>query len=360
MFPATLLSAADGPVNDALSRSLQRDLDEVGRRFSDELRSDLDCVNALSAHVQRYRGKMLRPALLLLSARAAGELTEPRPSPGSDASRDALLTMATVVEMVHMATLVHDDILDEAEVRRGGATINRLAGNESAVMLGDYLISHAYHLCSCLRLPWAGRVVAAATNTVCEGELLQLHNRGNWALDESTYREIIRRKTASLCGVCCRVGARLVGVDEAVTQHLGRYGEQVGEAFQIVDDLLDLTGEEHAVGKTLGRDVEKGKLTLPLLRMLASLDDDGRAQAVALLGRLCGEEGADTATNGHRREPMRRLAAMVADSGAVEASLREAWTLVERAKACLVEVTPDSPARQALLGLADRVVDRGS
>src|SRR5690606_33082713 len=120
---------------------------------------------------------------------------------------DAHRVVATVVEMVHMATLVHDDILDDAQVRRRGATVNHLHGNESAVMLGDYLISHAYHLCSSLDQPAVSRIIADATNVVCEGELLQLANRNNWALDEKTYFEIIRRKTASLCGTCCRLGA---------------------------------------------------------------------------------------------------------------------------------------------------------
>src|SRR5690606_17219672 len=121
--------------------------------------------------------------------------------------------LATVVEMVHMATLVHDDILDDAQMRRRGATINHLSGNEAAVMLGDYLISHAYHLCSSLDDQAVSRAVARTTNTVCEGELLQLANRGNGELDERTYFEIIRRKTASLCGLCCRLGASLAGAE---------------------------------------------------------------------------------------------------------------------------------------------------
>ena len=354
--------------DDAIDDALRRELAEVEARFVRELRSDLDCVNDLVQHIERYRGKMLRPTLVLLSAHAAAAAPpdDPTDDPGHDPARDARQTVATVVEMVHMATLVHDDILDEADIRRRGPTVNRLAGNESAVMLGDYLISHAYHLCSSLGESWVSRALAAATNTVCEGELLQLSNRGNWAMGEATYRDIIRRKTASLCGASCRIGARLQGVDDAVVTHLGRFGELVGEAFQIIDDVLDLTGEESRVGKTLGRDLDKGKLTLPLLRMLDTLDPDDRRHAEQLLTRLTGDnrpasppDAADPVhRNGHGDAALDEVGRLLRRSGAIAASSDEARELVERAKACLCEVAPDSPARRTLLTMADRIIDR--
>src|SRR3954454_12621037 len=168
----------------------------VEKRFLAELNSEIACVNTLVKHVSRFRGKMLRPTLVLLTGAACGELTP------------AHTVIATVVEMVHMATLVHDDVLDEAELRRQGATINHLRGNEAAVLLGDYLISHSYHLCSSLESQLASRMIGRTTNIVCEGELLQLDNRGNIDLDEPTYTQIIERKTASLCATCCYLGAR--------------------------------------------------------------------------------------------------------------------------------------------------------
>src|SRR5687768_5233602 len=183
----------------ALTECIAPQMAAVERLFHEELTSDLAPVNTLIKHVSRFRGKMLRPTLLLLAGKACGELV------------DAHVTLATVVEMVHMATLVHDDVLDEAELRRKGATINHLRGNEAAVLLGDYLISHSYHLCSSVdsgvvasattsparKLPpqFASRLIAKTTNEVCEGELLQLDNRNNLDLDEQTYLEIIRRKT---------------------------------------------------------------------------------------------------------------------------------------------------------------------
>src|SRR3954469_7841403 len=211
----------------------------VEKRFLAELKSDINCVNTLVKHVSRFRGKMLRPTLVLLAGRTCGELN------------DAHTVIATVVEMVHMATLVHDDVLDEAELRRKGATINHLRGNEAAVLLGDYLISHSYHLCSSLDSQLASRLIARTTNHVCEGELLQIDNRNNIDLDEDTYLEIITRKTASLCAMCSLLGAEFAGAGEALVAPLETYGRCLGIAFQIQDDILDIVGDADTVGKTL-------------------------------------------------------------------------------------------------------------
>src|SRR5436305_6744720 len=191
----------------------------VEKRFLAELKSDINCVNTLVKRVSRFRGKMLRPCLVLLAGRACGELT------------DAHTVIATVVEMVHMATLVHDDVLDEAELRRKGATINHLRGNEAAVMLGDYLISHSYHLCSSLDSQLASRVIARTTNQVCEGELLQTDNRNNFDLNEETYLRIITRKTASLTAACCVLGARFSGASDEIASRLETFGLSLGIAF---------------------------------------------------------------------------------------------------------------------------------
>src|SRR5271155_801751 len=147
-----------------LTEDIAEELSAVERRFQDELVSDLGCVKTLIKHVSRFRGKRLRPTLVLLAGKAAGGIN------------DAHVVIATVVEMVHMATLVHDDVLDDAELRRKGATINHLRGNEAAVLLGDYLISHSYHLCSSLESQFASRLIGRSTNECCEGELLQIEN----------------------------------------------------------------------------------------------------------------------------------------------------------------------------------------
>src|SRR5437773_1924004 len=247
-----------------LTECIAPQLAAVDVRFREELISELSCVNALVKHVSRFRGKMLRPMLVLLSGRACGELT------------DAHVTLATVVEMVHMATLVHDDVLDEAELRRKGATINHLRGNEAAVLLGDYLISHSYHLCSSLDSQLASRTIARTTNQVCEGELLQIDNRNNLDLSEETYLQIITRKTASLCATRCYLGATFAGGSEAQIAALEPYRRSPWLAFQSQDDILDIIGDAETVGKTLGIDIEKQKVTLPVIHFLRTAPAEHR------------------------------------------------------------------------------------
>ena len=326
----------------AIGGQLREEMAEVEARFAAEVLSDLSCVNDLLAHVERYRGKMLRPMLAL----ASGMITSPRGTDLSESHR----VVATVGEMVHMATLVHDDVLDEAEIRRGGVTLNHLRGNETAVMLGDYLISHAYHLCCSLDSPLASRLFSQATNTVCEGELLQLANRNNWHLDERTYFEMIRRKTASLCGVCCRLGAMLHDAPRPTIEALSEYGEQLGVAFQIVDDLLDLTGEEKTVGKSLGRDLAKGKLTLPLIHAVAGGSPEQRDELLGLLHRIGGADDVDEEAVGQVRR-------RVVELGSVEYGYGWAKRLVQLARRSIAPL-PEAPARTLLMGMAEAVLTR--
>ncbi|MHC4696560.1 MAG: polyprenyl synthetase family protein, partial [Planctomycetota bacterium] len=196
--------------------------DELGlveRIFDEELASEVPFVNDLCDRVRSYRGKMLRPALLLLSGRAAGSLSRTH------------ATLGAVVEMVHVATLVHDDVLDEADERRGRASVNAVSGNVAAVLLGDYLISHAFHLCSGLESQYASRRIGATTNAVCEGELLQNQQRGNPDLGEPSYFELIRRKTGALTATSCELGAHEAGAEPGVVAALRSYGMSAGVAF---------------------------------------------------------------------------------------------------------------------------------
>ncbi|MCG3136272.1 MAG: Octaprenyl diphosphate synthase [Phycisphaerae bacterium] len=244
----------------ALYSPIVAELRAVEERLLGELYSDLPLINELCAHVQGYGGKMLRPSLLLLAAQACGGI------------RDAHLTLATVLELIHLATLVHDDVLDQAEIRRNKPTIARMTSNETAVLVGDYLISHAYHLCSSLDKPAVARQVAACTNRVCEGELLQVHTRGQWSLSPELYLEIIRRKTAALTAAATELAATLSDCPVEWCRALHVYGEQVGIAFQIMDDLLDLTGNTVVVGKSLGSDRRLGKCTLPVIHFRRDAD----------------------------------------------------------------------------------------
>lgn len=236
-----------------------------------ELSSDDPFVDNLVKHAFRLGGKRLRPALVLLAAKATGTV-----------NRDHIV-LATVVEMIHTATLVHDDVLDEASMRRHRPTINALSDNEASVLVGDFLFTHAFYLASSLETTFACQTIGRATNIVCAGEMRQIHSRGNFALTEAQYLDIIEGKTAELCACCCRLGAHYGGASAQVVDALDRYGRNLGIAFQIVDDVLDLTGDEGSMGKSLGTDLEKQKPTLPLIRLLEQSAPEERAELVELL-----------------------------------------------------------------------------
>lgn len=324
-------------VQDAIAAGLER----VAERFDRQLRSDLPPVSRLVQHIENYRGKMLRPTLVLASGLAAHGARAAAPL------NDVHTTLAAVVEMIHMATLVHDDVLDEADTRRRGQTVNRLHGNETAVILGDYLIAAAYHLCSQLDSQQTALLVAHVSMTLCAGELLQLSHRGDFSIDEPTYFEIIERKTASLVALSARLGADASGADSATARRFERFGLNVGVAFQIQDDLLDLTGVESALGKPVGQDVAKGKLTLPIIHHLSSVAATERGRSLLLL-----DHAAESGSRGGAA-----LVHALESSGSLAHARRKAEALVADAKAELGPI-PDSPAKSLLMAMADAVVNR--
>lgn len=318
-----------------LSNLLGTELEEVSRIFESQLASEFPPVNTLSVHVARYRGKMLRPTLVLLSGLAVDE------SADSSVLCHEHRTIAAVAEMIHMATLVHDDVLDESPVRRSGATVNSLHGNEMAVMLGDYLISNAFHLCSTLGRPEVSLRLGSITNTLCEGEIVQLHHREDLELTEDLYFTIVTRKTASLIGGCCELGAHMSQADPTTQAALRKFGIDVGIAFQITDDLLDLTANQGDVGKTTGRDLDMGKLTLPLIRALQHGDESSRRSISALVRDRCHAQ----------------LRERLCEEGWFESAEMTAVDLVASARRHL-DVLPDNQATTMLHLVADAVVAR--
>jgi octaprenyl-diphosphate synthase len=324
---------ARGPLS-ALVAPIAAELAEAERIFAAELSSRWPFVADLVDHCARFRGKRLRPALLLLSARACGGIRPVHP------------VLAAVVEMIHTATLIHDDVLDEAVLRRHAATVNAAWGNETAVLLGDYLFTHAFHLAASLESTLACRWIGRATNLVCEGEMLQIHNRGNLALDETSYLTIIRGKTAELTAVACRLGAHYAGAPKATVEALAHYGRDLGVAFQIADDVLDLCGEERTTGKTLGTDLEKQKLTLPVIRLLSVAPPD----VAATVRDLVAEPGLD-----HRRALRPYLEA----TDALEYAWARAHHHAARAAAAL-DPLPASDTKRLLQSITRQVVHRAS
>jgi octaprenyl-diphosphate synthase len=241
--------------------ALWRDIIEPVRPFLDQVAFTLgEQIQAFDPEIAQYaryaltnQGKQLRPVLVALSGQAAGEMNE------------SLVTVAAIIEMVHLATLVHDDICDEAEIRRRRPTLAAHWGNEVSVLVGDCLFAHALELAASFPTPEVCRAVAAATNTVCAGEIVQTQQRRNPEFSRAEYFKILQMKTAELFALSCELGAALSGGSSSDRGALRRYGMALGTAYQIYDDCLDVFGSEVAVGKSLGTDLANGKLTLPVL-----------------------------------------------------------------------------------------------
>ncbi len=329
------------PAHATISPILAAGLRRVQARFRDQLDTPIGPVAQLCAHVERYRGKMLRPTLTLLSTLAVEPALVRAEIP------EAQITIAAVIEMIHMATLVHDDVLDEADIRRGGDTVNKRRGNEAAVILGDYLISKAFHLCSTLENQAVALRVGEVTSIVCEGEMLQVAASGRLDLTEREYFDIIERKTAALIGVACELGAARPGENETVARRMWEFGLMVGVAFQIQDDLLDLTGAEHVVGKPVGRDLEKGKLTLPVIHYLAGLSEGERPEAEEFLR-----------SNGMGGGGRRLISERLNRSGSIAFARARAAGLIEEARVLLRDGLAESEARASLESLAMAVISR--
>lgn len=311
---------------------VRSDLEKVEREINLESIASVEAVTSIGQYLQAGGGKRLRPILLLLSGKLFAPTTE------------SAIRLAAVVEMIHTATLVHDDVLDGASVRRHAATVNAAWGNQASILLGDYLFTHAFHLTSTLGEADACRLIGEATNRLCAGELHQICERGNLALSEDAYFDIIDGKTAELTSCCCRLGALYGGMDTDSVEQLATYGRSLGMAFQIADDLLDLIGEERSAGKSLGTDLEQQKLTLPVIYHLQQAPKQNTQ-------RLC--ELLSSPTN-HKRDA---LARELAASGAIDYARGRAEAYAAHAAKHLA-VLPASECKDILEYLTDKVVHR--
>lgn len=311
------------------------DLAAVGQRYSDILAVHSERVREVVSPSARFGGKRLRPALTCLAARVVAGRASPD-----------VITAAAVVELIHTATLVHDDILDGAVVRRKVATLNARFGDQLAVLGGDVLFSKAYRAAAHLDDPFAARYLSDVVGEILEGEIHQDLVARNPALTHDEYRRIIRGKTAALYEAALVVGAHYAGASRAQRDALGRYGHHLGMAFQIVDDRLDLTGDEGTVGKSLGRDLSEGKTTLPVILWRDGLPEDARAQA-----------RTQVETAWESPEAARALAALLERSGALEAADEHARREVAAARESL-QGLPAGPARDLLDRLGDYVLVR--
>jgi len=316
---------------------VQADLEQVRAAFKSILAAVSHRSRDMVQQSASFTGKRLRPALTCLAGRiAGGKMTEP------------LATVAAVVELIHTATLVHDDILDGADVRRKTETLNARWGEQTAVLVGDVLFSKAYHAAANLEDRYASRYLSEIVGEVLEGEIHQDVMARNAELAEDEYYKIIRGKTAALYEGALKVGAHYGGGDEALKTALGDFGHHLGMAFQIVDDRLDVTGDEATVGKSLGRDLGEGKTTLPVIYWLAALEGEDREAAHALIERAWDDEGA-----------ARDVGRALRESGALERADAAARTHIDQALAKLADL-PSSAERELLEMVAQFVLSRTS
>jgi octaprenyl-diphosphate synthase len=334
-MPKSILTADAVPVAvtiASLRAILEDDLLAVDRVLREALRSDVVLIRQVAEYIIGGGGKRLRPSLLLLSAQACGY------------RGDHHHTLAAVVEMIHTATLLHDDVVDESSLRRGNATANAMFGNAASVLVGDFLYSRAFQLMVTVDSMRVLQILSDATNVIAEGEVLQLLNANNPEVDEAAYLNVIQRKTAKLFEAAARLGAVIAGASRPTEDALADYGMHLGTAFQLIDDVLDYTGDHAEIGKNLGDDLGEGKPTLPLIRALAT----GSTAEVALIRAAVREGGlAD----------FQPVLAALQRTGALTYARERAEDEAQRAATCLSTLMP-STYRQTLLELSVFAVTR--
>ncbi len=307
---------------------------EVDTVIRERLASEVVLINQISHYIVSAGGKRIRPMLVLLFSRALGFEGRERHE------------LAAVVEFIHTATLLHDDVVDESDLRRGRQTANALFGNAASVLVGDFLYTRAFQMMVSVNRMRVLQVLADATNTIAEGEVLQLMNMHDPDIDIPAYLKVIRYKTAKLFEASAQLGAVLAGAPSEVEERCAEYGRSLGTAFQLIDDLLDYEGNTAELGKNVGDDLREGKPTMPLLvAMQRGSDDERRFVREAI------EQGSV--------ERLPQIIEIVRKTGALEATREAARVEADRARRAL-EVLPLSPYREALLELCVRSVDRSS
>lgn len=343
---------------------VRADLDALERFFRTELSSEDAFVGELITHVLATRGKMLRPALACLSAAASGG--------GAGAAQDRL-GVAGAVELIHVASLIHDDVIDAADLRRGQASVNAVWGNQVAVLLGDFLFAKAFHILARLRTEGAAAAMAAATVRMAKAEIIQIKHGNTPHTDEAIYFGIIDGKTAALTEAACRCGAMTAGARADAAAALAAFGLEWGMAFQITDDALDVTATADHLGKPIGSDIQTGKVTLPIIyalrdapeqdarRLREILDADGsRARAAAAVALSAAGHAAVPEPG---RPPagappaLPEVQAILARTGAIERALAVARERARRAAHAL-DGLPPSAARDSLAALVEFVTVR--
>ena len=316
----------------AIQQLVAADLLAVDKCIETRLHSDVELVNQVSRHIVHSGGKRLRPLLALLGAHAFGVRDQRH------------IELAAVVEFIHTATLLHDDVIDVSLLRRGEKTANAVWGNEASVLVGDFLYSRAFQMMVSTNSMRVMEVMAETTNLIAEGEVLQLLNCHNPATTEAQYLQVIRAKTAKLFEAAARLGGIINGCETAQEQAIATYGFHLGTAYQLVDDILDYRGTPSNIGKNVGDDLAEGKPTLPLIFAMR----EGSAAERSVISHAIEQGG---------REKINEVIGAVESTGAITYTSRAATVEADLALEALLEV-PSSPYRDALEGLAEFAIQR--
>jgi len=309
------------------------DLKEYNRTFSLLMSSDVKLVDEIAKYIVKHKGKQFRPALLIASARSVAEPNQ------------ATYITAGVVELLHTATLVHDDVVDDSELRRGFPTIHKVWKNKIAILMGDYLLAKSLIAATEAESLEIMNSVATVAKRLIKGEILEIQKARKLDVTEADYFKIIADKTGSLISACCELGALTVNANEEQRVALKRYGENLGLAFQIKDDLLDYESNKGILGKPVIADVKEKKLTLPLIYSFNGTTDGEKRKVLKII------------KNGAVRRDVRYILDFVSEHGGLEKAQEKAFSLRDQAKEALKKLTP-SDARFSLEALADFVVDR--
>jgi octaprenyl-diphosphate synthase len=320
------------PTQNSITELIAPEMAAVNLVIRQQLHSEVPLVNQIAEYIISAGGKRIRPVLVLLMANAYQYQGKHHHD------------LAAIVEFIHTATLLHDDVVDESSLRRGRQTANALFGNAASVLVGDFLYSRAFQMMVSINSMQVMQILADATNVIAEGEVLQLLNMHDPDVTEERYLQVIRSKTAKLFEAAAQIGALIAGADPEQIEAAAEYGRSLGTAFQLIDDVLDYSGNAEDIGKNVGDDLREGKPTLPLIYLMKH----GTPEQCQLV-RTCIEQGDESKFDA--------ILSAITHSGALDYTKDEALKAAARAAASISSLT-DSPYKQALLALASFAVDR--
>jgi len=318
---------------------VKKNLSSFEEKLKDSLNSDSPLISEVAYHLSSLKGKRLRPALVFLSFGLCGN------SEHDFRASSCAMNVALAIELIHNATLLHDDVIDQSQFRRGQVSVNHKWSNLVSVLMGDFLLANAFKLLVRTKSPFLLSSISKATEQVSIGEMNQIQESHNYELDEKTYLQIIAEKTASLFATSCESGALAAEADQKSKEQLKNYGLNLGMAFQITDDLLDWIGETEKTGKGLGNDLKEGKITLPLIHTLREAEESSRKKIFGLL------------ENDFNQKDFDQILSLIKGNGGVEYSRQKAKTFGERALSQLSDLE-DSEYKQALENLVSFVIKR--